>query len=162
MKIAVIADIHANAVALDAVLADIERARDRPDRIVCLGDLPALNPQPREVMARIRALGCPTVRGNVDDRIPRHLADPETALAFRSSVAPLTDETARRLREIEFWCAAQLTEAEHAWLLALPLARLAARRRRDAPLLPRLAPEQHGRALPDDPGRAAGRVVRGP
>ncbi len=122
MKVAVISDIHANAVALDAVLDDL--AGDRVDRIVCLGDLPALNPQPREVMERIDALGCPVLRGNVDDRIPRHLsAEPESAVAFRSVVGPgPPDEIARRLHDIEVWCADQLTEADNARLLALPLA----------------------------------------
>ena len=121
MRIAVISDIHANAVALDAVLADLER--DRFDRLVCLGDLPALNPQPRAVMDRIYALGCPVLRGNVDDRIPRHLwTDPTSAVAFRSVVGPTPpDEVAQRLRDIEVWCAEQLTEADNAWLLALPL-----------------------------------------
>jgi predicted phosphodiesterase len=121
VKVAVISDIHANAVALDAVLADMEG--DRVDRLICLGDLPALNPQPREVMERIYALGCPVLRGNVDDRIPRHLsAEPESAVAFRSVVGPLPpDEVAQRLHDIEVWCADQLTDADNAWLLALPL-----------------------------------------
>lgn len=121
MRVAIISDIHANAVALEAVLAEI--ARERPDRIVCLGDLPALNPQPREVMERIRALGCPVLRGNVDDRIPRHLwAEPDAALAFRSVVGPTPpDEVSRWLHDIEVWCADQLTEEENAWLLGLPL-----------------------------------------
>lgn len=121
MKVAVISDIHANAVALDAVLADIEG--DRPDQIVCLGDLPALNPQPRAVLDRLSALGCPVLRGNVDDRIPRHLSvDPTSALAFRSDVGPLPpDDVTRRLADIEVWCAEQLTDADKAWLLTLPL-----------------------------------------
>ncbi len=120
MKVAVISDIHANAVALDAALADMEG--NRVDRIVCLGDLPALNPQTRAVMERIYALDCPVVRGNVDDRIPRHLsAHPASALAFRSVVGPTPDEIAGRLRDIEVWCAEQLTDADRAWLLALPL-----------------------------------------
>jgi predicted phosphodiesterase len=121
VKVAVISDIHANAVALDAVLADM--ARDQVDRIVCLGDLPALNPQPREVMERIYALGCPVLRGNVDDRIPRHLsAEPDSAIAFRSVVGPTPpDKVAQRLHDIEVWCADQLTDADNAWLLALPL-----------------------------------------
>lgn len=37
MRVAVIADVHGNCGALDAVLADLEA---RPvDRIVCLGDM---------------------------------------------------------------------------------------------------------------------------
>src|SRR5260370_37008759 len=123
MKVAVISDIDANAVALDAVLADLER--DRFDQLICLGDLPALNPQPREVLDRMVALGCPVLRGNVDDRIPRHLSlDPESAIAFRSVVGPIPPaEVARRLHDIEVWCAAQLTDRDKDWLLALPLTR---------------------------------------
>ena len=37
MKIAVISDIHANKLALDKVLEDIEQFN--PDKIFCLGDL---------------------------------------------------------------------------------------------------------------------------
>lgn len=42
MRMGLIADIHGNLVALDAVLADL--ARDQPDRLVCLGDVAALGP----------------------------------------------------------------------------------------------------------------------
>jgi Calcineurin-like phosphoesterase superfamily domain len=63
-RLALISDIHGNGVALDAVLADLAR-RDVAD-IVCLGDLAAGGPQPREVLARLRELGCQAVRGNAD------------------------------------------------------------------------------------------------
>ena len=41
MRIAVIADIHGNAVALDAVLTDLQR--DAADQLVCLGDAVSAN-----------------------------------------------------------------------------------------------------------------------
>ncbi len=120
MRVAVISDIHANVVALDAVLADL--SGDHPDAIVCLGDLPALNPQPRAVLDRLYALGCPTLRGNVDDRIPRHLSlEPDAAVAFQSMAGQIPHEIARRLRDIEFWCAEQLTDMDKEWLLSRPL-----------------------------------------
>jgi putative phosphoesterase len=63
-SIAVISDIHGNCFAFDAVRADLER---RPvDRIVCLGDAIQGGPQPAEVVARLRVLGCPIVMGNAD------------------------------------------------------------------------------------------------
>ncbi len=54
MRIALISDIHSNLTALEAVLADIERAG--VDQIVFLGDAATLGPHPREVVAHLRAL----------------------------------------------------------------------------------------------------------
>ena len=64
MRIALISDIHGNLVSLEAVLADIDR--EGVDQIVCLGDVAALGPQPREALARLRALGCVCIMGNHD------------------------------------------------------------------------------------------------
>ena len=44
MRLGLIADIHGNLVALDAVLAALTAAR--VDEVVCLGDVAALGPQP--------------------------------------------------------------------------------------------------------------------
>ena len=65
MRIAVIADIHGNLVALDAVLDDL--ARDPFDELICLGDVALRGPQPRECIDRLRELGCPVVMGNTDE-----------------------------------------------------------------------------------------------
>jgi putative phosphoesterase len=64
MRVAVIADIHGNLQAWEAVLAEI--AAEAVDQTVCLGDVASFGPQPREVIARLRALGCPVVMGNAD------------------------------------------------------------------------------------------------
>jgi predicted phosphodiesterase len=64
MRLAVIADIHGNCLALDAVLADI--ARRGVQDIVNLGDVASGPMRPRETVARIIAAGIPTVRGNHD------------------------------------------------------------------------------------------------
>ncbi len=63
-KIAIFSDIHGNLPALEAVLAAV--AGEGVERLVCLGDLATLGPQPHEVIARVRALGCPVVMGNTD------------------------------------------------------------------------------------------------
>jgi putative phosphoesterase len=102
MRIAIIADIHANHIALDAVLADIEALQ--PDQIVCLGDVAATGPQPRQVVQRLRSLGCPVVMGNAD----AWLLDPQPAEA--------SDEDTRRVEAIDSWCAAQLAPADLAYL----------------------------------------------
>lgn len=102
MRVGIIADIHGNLAALDAVLAELER--DRPDRIVCLGDVAATGPQPRETVGRLRALGCPVVMGNTD----AYLLDPRPAAG--------ADEDARRIEEIDRWCAEQLSPADRAFV----------------------------------------------
>jgi len=65
MRLALISDLHANELALDAVLADASRAGY--DALVCLGDVPTLGPRPDAVLARLRDLGCRCVLGNHDE-----------------------------------------------------------------------------------------------
>jgi len=74
MKIAVLADIHGNVVALDAVIADLER-RGGADLTVNLGDCVAGPLWPRETFERLEKLGAPTVRGNHDRRTAEDITD---------------------------------------------------------------------------------------
>lgn len=62
MRIAIIADIHGNLGALDAVLADI--ARRAVDLTVNLGDVVSGPLQPCETADRLMNLGIPAIRGN--------------------------------------------------------------------------------------------------
>jgi predicted phosphodiesterase len=72
--LALLYDIHGNLTALDAVLADAERAG--ADRFLLGGDLVAFGPQPAEVLERLRGLPDATwIRGNTE----RWLADPSDA-----------------------------------------------------------------------------------
>jgi predicted phosphodiesterase len=64
MRVAVISDMHGNALALDAVLGDM--GRQPVDRLVCLGDAIQGGAQPVEVVQRLRELACPVVKGNAD------------------------------------------------------------------------------------------------
>jgi diadenosine tetraphosphatase ApaH/serine/threonine PP2A family protein phosphatase len=64
-RIAIIADIHGNVPALEAVLRDIERVS--PDEIVVAGDLVGRGPQGSAVVKRIQALDCVCIRGNHED-----------------------------------------------------------------------------------------------
>jgi putative phosphoesterase len=64
MRIAVVADIHGNIIALERVLADI-RSRN-VDLIVNLGDSVSGPLWPRETFECLQKLGAPTVRGNHD------------------------------------------------------------------------------------------------
>lgn len=98
MRLALIADIHGNLAALEAVLAAITRAG--VEEIVCLGDVAATGPQPREVLARLQGLGCPVVMGNADAELFEPGAPPE----------PNTDQV--RFADIDRWAAAQLSGGE--------------------------------------------------
>jgi putative phosphoesterase len=64
MRIALISDIHANEVALKAVLKDI--AQIGVDQIVFLGDIVTLGPLPCSVIQMIRDLDCACILGNHD------------------------------------------------------------------------------------------------
>ena len=62
MRVGVISDVHANLVALDAVLADMPNV----DALACAGDVVGYNPWPAECIDEIRTRGVPTVMGNHD------------------------------------------------------------------------------------------------
>ena len=64
MRVALLADIHGNGFALDAVVDAL--ATEAVDQIVCLGDVAIFGPQPREVLNLIRSLKCPVIMGNTD------------------------------------------------------------------------------------------------
>ncbi|MDB5077551.1 MAG: protein phosphatase [Chloroflexi bacterium] len=113
MKTAIISDIHGNLLALQAVVADF-RAQGA-DQVVCLGDVAAEGPQPREAVDLLRALVCPVVMGNTDEDLLQPIPD-----------EPIPGD-AGRMRDIERWNVVQLGEAGLAYLrtfkrtLSLPL-----------------------------------------
>jgi predicted phosphodiesterase len=53
MRILVIADIHANMTALEAVMRDAER-HSRVDEIWCLGDIVGYGPDPCDCISLVR------------------------------------------------------------------------------------------------------------
>jgi putative phosphoesterase len=73
-KVAVISDVHGNAVALTAVLEEIER--ERPDLIVSCGDL-TWGPLPEETYELARGLDARFVRGNADRAVLENLSETE-------------------------------------------------------------------------------------
>jgi putative phosphoesterase len=101
MRVALISDLHANLVALEAVLADA--ARSAVDRIVCLGDVATLGPRPKETLARLRDLGCDCVLGNHDE----FLLDAALIRAYT--------EAAIIVESVE-WCRAQLAADDLAFI----------------------------------------------
>ena len=100
MRIGFISDIHGNALALDAVLADLEH-RD-VDRVICLGDI-CFGPQSHECLERVRSIGCPVVLGNWD----RWSID---------GFPPADDPVGIMLYEIGAWWAHLLTDDDRAFV----------------------------------------------
>ncbi len=82
MRIAVVADIHGNAAALEAVRTDI--ARRNVARIVNLGDCVSGPLWPRETIEILLATRWPTVRGNHDRRVGE---DPVASLGLSDGYA---------------------------------------------------------------------------
>jgi putative phosphoesterase len=62
MRVAVVADVHGNLPALEAVLAEIEA-----DELVCCGDVYQGGPFGDECRALLEAAGARFVRGNADE-----------------------------------------------------------------------------------------------
>ncbi len=83
MILACISDIHGNAVALEAVLRDID-ARGI-GRVVCAGDVVGFGPFPNEVIALLRERHIPTVMGNYDAKVLRF---PDKKKAYKKKKRP--------------------------------------------------------------------------
>ncbi len=115
---AVVADIHGNLPALEAVLADL--AQTRPDRIVLGGDYVNRGPQQRAVLERVAALGLPAISGNHDTwlamlaRGQNLPAEWESAwwTPVRRAVAELTPEWVTWLEALPFSLRLELPGAE--------------------------------------------------
>ena len=95
MRVAALADVHGNAVALEAVLRDVERTG--VDAVVFGGDL-TWGPLPRETLELVRGLALPArfVRGNADRALGIDLDGRGAWLAGRHS-----DEERRWLNGFE-------------------------------------------------------------
>lgn len=103
MRTAVIADVHGNLPALEAVLADIDR--QACDRIICLGDLVGYNAQPAECVQLVAARVDVCVAGNHDRDLLRDQASAGTR---------------PEARLVQRWSLGQLSSAEVAYLADLP------------------------------------------
>ncbi len=95
MRIAVIADIHGNFLALEAVLADL--SREKPDLVVDLGDCVSGPLWPRETMDCLADLEALTVRGNHDRQVSTLSAE-EMGASDRYAYAELGAERLEYLR----------------------------------------------------------------
>ncbi|HEX7472868.1 MAG TPA: metallophosphoesterase family protein [Candidatus Limnocylindrales bacterium] len=102
MRLAILSDIHANLVALDAVLAAIGSV----DGIRVLGDIVGYGPEPDAVVDRLGAIGATGVVGNHDQvavgRLGTELFNRDAKKAIewtRDRIAPTTREWLTALPE---------------------------------------------------------------
>lgn len=114
MRIAIVADIHGNLSALEAILADLKLTL--PDAVFHGGDLVANGYRPVQVLERIRALGWEGVVGNTDEMLWR---------PGRLTELPPANARMQRVREILFNVTGPATrdmlgEDGLAWLRDLP------------------------------------------
>ncbi len=93
MKYAILADIHSNLEALQAVLEDAG-GKD-VSGYVCLGDVVGYNANPVECLNIIRDLGCPVVRGNHD----HYCAYDDNLEGFHPVAADVVDWTRKQLSD---------------------------------------------------------------
>ncbi len=101
MRVLVLSDIHANLVALDAVLAEAPTV----DEVWALGDCVGYGPEPDAVVTRLREIGALGVRGNHD------------LAALGGNEIESFNVDARRAME---WTRSAIGDATRAWLAALP------------------------------------------
>src|ERR1700730_2637751 len=102
MRYLILSDIHANATALEAALG---AAKDRWDKVLCLGDVVGYGPDPNEVIDRVRELGAKTIRGNHDKA--------GSGIANADDFNPVA-------RNVALWTRNQLRPENRVWLEELP------------------------------------------
>src|SRR6267378_1975972 len=103
MKYAVIADIHANLEAFQAVLED---SKDQKcTHYAFLGDIVGYNADPKACVDIVRAMNAPCVKGNHDEYCATHI--------------PLDGHNPRAAKNV-LWTRKQLTEDDRRWLQGLP------------------------------------------
>lgn len=100
-RVALISDLHGNALAVREVLARI--AREGVDKIVCLGDVATLGPEPEQVLELLHESGAVCILGNHDEFMLR----PDSVAEY-TKIPVLVDAID--------WCRAQLSPASMAFI----------------------------------------------
>jgi predicted phosphodiesterase len=104
MRCAVLADIHDNLPALQAVLADLQSFQ--PEIVLVAGDMLLGGPYPAEVMAELRALPAVVIRGNNEGYL----------LEYSQAPQKFAEKRWAALR----WSYAHLGSDNLAWIARLP------------------------------------------
>jgi len=107
MKYAIIADIHGNLEAFEAVLQDIRE--QKCTHFACVGDVVGYGANPKECLDIVREMNLPCVKGNHDE----YCSSEDTLEGFNPHAA-----------EAVFWTRKQLDEPDKQWLRDLKYIRL--------------------------------------
>ena len=106
MRILVFGDVHGHAVGLDPIMTAI--SQEKPDLIVCLGDVATLGPEPEPVVDALMTLDAQFIMGNHD------LAVLNPADAESLSIGPVLHESVR-------WARSQLNGRQLAFMASFPM-----------------------------------------
>jgi putative phosphoesterase len=110
MRIALISDIHANLPALEAVLADVDKAG--VDAIYHLGDLVGYAPWPNEVIDLLRTRAIRGVAGNYDSTVGTN---------YKHCGCRYEDARQEELSHLSFeWTKRNTDSGRKTWLASLP------------------------------------------
>ncbi len=122
MRIAIFSDTHGNAIALDAVLADVERVGG-VDAHWFVGDAAALGFDPVGTIQRLRDLpNLTAVRGNTDRETARDPDGLEDAFLAQAAREPArTRRWFAMLRNFAWTRGALMAAGQLDWLAALPV-----------------------------------------
>ena len=101
MRVALISDIHGNAIALEAVHREI--VKESVDAIICLGDVATLGPEPERTIQLIKEISDETIMGNHDIALlePNRMAEMHIAGPISSNLD---------------WCRSRLSDEDFAFL----------------------------------------------
>jgi len=107
MKVAVLSDIHGNSVALEAVLAEAEKAG--VEHLLTLGDFVGYYYRPDEVLAQLAKFNTTMIRGNHETMMEAARDDEQSAEKIRARYGSGVNVALKKL-----------SEEQVAELLALP------------------------------------------
>ncbi|RDI45725.1 metallophosphoesterase family protein [Falsibacillus pallidus] len=104
MKIALLSDIHGNAIALKSVIKDI-KSREI-EQICVLGDICFRGPEPQRSLDLVRSLDANVIKGNADEWIIRGIKDGEVPETVFNCMAEEREWTVNQLDEesIKYLC----------------------------------------------------------
>lgn len=107
MRLAFISDVHGNAIALEAVLKDLEEKK--VDKVFVLGDLCYRGPEPKRSLELVQSINCQVVKGNADEWVVRGVAEGE-----------VPGQALEMMRQEREWTYSHLSEDDVGYLQALP------------------------------------------
>ncbi|MRH42726.1 YfcE family phosphodiesterase [Aquibacillus halophilus] len=107
MRIAFISDIHGNAIALEAVLENINKKQ--VDKVLVLGDIAYRGPEPKRSIELIQKLYTTVIKGNADEWIVRGVQEGE-----------VPNKVLELMNKERNWTVSQLAQTDIDYLANLP------------------------------------------